>query len=42
MNPQFNAKLYEEEINNENIEDKNLGIMIGKIILNEFRQYVIT
>ena len=42
MNPQFNAKLYEDEINNENIEDKNLGIMIGKIILNEFRQYVIT
>lgn len=42
MNPIFNAKPYEDEINNENIEMKNLGIMIGKIILNEFTQYVIT
>ena len=41
MNPIFNAKPYEDEINNET-EMKNLGIMIGKIILNEFPQYVIT
>ena len=31
MNPIFNAKPYEDEINNET-EMKNLGIMIGKII----------
>ena len=40
MNPIFNAKPYEEEINNA--EMKNLGTMIGKIIINEFPQYVIT
>ena len=40
MNPIFNAKLYEDEINNA--EMKNLGTMIGKIIINEFPQYVIT
>lgn len=40
MNPIFNAKPYEEEINNS--EMKNLGTMIGKIIINEFPQYVIT
>ena len=38
MNPIFNAKPYEEEINNA--EMKNLGTMIGKIIINEFPQYV--
>ena len=42
MNPVFNAKPYEEEINKDNGEIKNLGIMIGKIIINEFPQYVIT
>ena len=42
MNPVFNAKPYEEEINKDNGEMKNLGIMIGKIIINEFPQYVIT
>ena len=42
MNPIFNAKPYENEINNENVENKNLGIIIGKIILNEFQQYVIS
>jgi len=40
MNPIFNAKPYEDEINNA--EMKNLGTMIGKIIINEFPQYVIT
>ena len=42
MNPVFNAKQYEDEINGENLEMKNLGVIIGKIILNEFPQYVIT
>ena len=42
MNPIFNAKPYEDEINKDNGEMKNLGIMIGKIIINEFPQYVIT
>ena len=42
MNPIFNAKQYEDEINGENLEMKNLGLIIGKIILNEFPQYVIT
>jgi hypothetical protein len=42
MNPIFNSKPYEDEINNENVETKNLGVMIGKIIINEFPQYVIT
>jgi len=42
MNPIFNAKPYEEEINRDNGEIKNLGLMIGKIIINEFPQYVIT
>ena len=42
MNPVFNPKPYEDEINGENPEEKNLGIMIGNIILNEFPQYVIT
>ena len=42
MNPIFNAKQYEDEINGENLEMKNLGVIIGKIILNEFPQYVIT
>ena len=42
MNPIFNAKPYEEEINRDNGEIKNLGFMIGKIIINEFPQYVIT
>ena len=42
MNPIFNAKPYEDEINQENGELKNLGNMIGKIIINEFPQYVIT
>ena len=42
MNPIFNAKPYEEEINKDNGELKNLGNMIGKIIINEFPQYVIT
>ena len=41
-NPIFNAKQYEDEINGENLEMKNLGVIIGKIILNEFPQYVIT
>ena len=40
MNPIFNAKPYEDEINSR--EMKNLGYMIGKIIINEFPQYVIT
>ena len=40
MNPIFNAKPYEEEINNAKI--KSLGTMIGKIIINEFPQYIIT
>ena len=42
MNPIFNAKPYEDEINRDNGELKNLGNMIGKIIINEFPQYVIT
>ena len=42
MNPIFNAKPYEEEINQDNGEMKNLGTMIGKIIINEFPQYIIT
>jgi hypothetical protein len=42
MNPIFNAKPYEEEINRDNEEIKNLGFMIGKIIINEFPQYFIT
>ena len=42
MNPIFNAKPYEDEINQENGELKNLGNMIGKIIIKEFPQYVIT
>jgi len=42
MNPIFNAKPYEDEINEDNGEIKNLGNMIGKIIINEFPQYVIT
>ena len=42
MNPIFNTKPYEDEINQENGEWKNLGNMIGKIIINEFPQYVIT
>lgn len=42
MNPIFNAKPYEDEINKDNGELKNLGNMIGKIIINEFPQYVIT
>ena len=42
MNPIFNPKPYEDEINQENGELKNLGNMIGKIIINEFPQYVIT
>ena len=42
MNPMFNPQPYEDEINEESIEEKNLGIILGKIILNEFRQYVIT
>lgn len=42
MNPIFNAKPYEDEINRGNGELKNLGNMIGKIIINEFPQYVIT
>ena len=42
MNPIFNAKPYEEEINRDNGKIKNLGFMIGKIIINEFPQYVIT
>ena len=42
MNPVFNAKPYEDEINKDNGVMKNLGIMIGKIIINEFPQYVIT
>lgn len=42
MNPMFNPQPYEDEINEENIEEKNLGIILGKIILNEFHQYVIT
>ena len=33
MNPIFNAKPYEDEINKDNGEMKNLGIMIGKIII---------
>ena len=41
MNPIFNAKPYEEEINGDNMETKHLGVMIGKIIINEFSQYVI-
>ena len=40
MNPIFNAKPYEDEINST--EMKNLGYMIGRIIINEFPQYVIT
>ena len=42
MNPEFNPKPYEDEINGTNLEYKNLGIIIGKIILNEFPKYVIT
>ena len=42
MNPMFNPKPYEDEINGENMKEKNLGVILGKIILNEFRQYVIT
>ena len=42
MNPFFHAKPYEDEINKDNGELKNLGNMIGKIIINEFPQYVIT
>ena len=42
MNPIFNAKPYEDEINQENGELRNLGNMIGKIIIKEFPQYVIT
>ena len=42
MNPIFNAKPYEDEINGDNSEIKNLGNIIGKIIINEFPQYVIT
>ena len=42
MNPIFNAKPYEDEINGNNLEMKNLGVIFGKIILNEFTQYVIT
>ena len=42
MNPIFNPKPYEDEINQENGELKNLGNMIGKIIINEFPPYVIT
>ena len=42
MNPVFNPKPYEDEINGENSDVKNLGVMIGKIIINEFPQYVIT
>ena len=42
MNPIFNPKRYEDEINGENPGGKNLGIMIGNIVLNEFPQYVIT
>ena len=42
MNPIFNAKPYEDEINGNNLEMKNLGVILGKIILNEFTQYVIT
>lgn len=42
MNPIFNAKPYEDEINEETMDFKNLGILLGKIILNEFPQYVIT
>ena len=33
MNPIFNAKPYEDEINKDNGELKNLGNMIGKIIM---------
>lgn len=42
MNPIFNPKPYEDEINEESLKGKNLGIMLGKIIINEFTQYVIT
>ena len=42
MNPIFNPKPYEDEINGETPGRKNLGAMIGNIILNEFPQYVIT
>ena len=42
MNPVFNPKPYEDESNQENGELKNLGNMIGKIIIKEFPQYVIT
>ena len=42
MNPIFNSKPYEDEINGNNLEMKNLGVILGKIILNEFTQYVIT
>ena len=42
MNPIFNPKPYEDEINGETPGGKNLGAMIGNIILNEFPQYVIT
>ena len=42
MNPVFNPKPYEDEINQENGELRNLGNMIGKIIIKEFPQYVIT
>ena len=42
MNPIFNSKPYEDEINEEKLEGKNLGVMLGKIIINEFSQYVIT
>lgn len=41
MNTIFNVKPYEEEINGDNMETKHLGVMIGKIIINEFSQYVI-
>lgn len=41
-NPPFNPKPYEDEINNSNYETKNLGLMIGSIIINEFPPYVIT
>ena len=33
MNPIFNAKPYEEEINRDKGEKKNLGFMIGKIMM---------
>ena len=42
MNLVFNPKPYEDEINQENGELRNLGNMIGKIIIKEFPQYVIT